>query len=245
MRKATISAITSAGSGINAVVDDTSPELGGDLDVLARDIVSSSNRNIDILPNGSGKVMLDGNGSSGGVAISDGLVDIRTGTGTRAQVKFYCEVNNQHAQTIQPQPHSAQVTNTLTLPAGGNQELVGTIATQTLTNKSIVATQLTGTVANARLGSFSDNDFLKVDGSTLEGRSAAELLSDIGAISTSSTDTLTNKTLTSPVINGGTLSSAVTGTTQAATVSNTTLATTAFANAAADNSAVALAIALG
>ena len=151
LRKVAISVISAAGSGISAVVDDTSPELGGDLDVLARDIVSSSNRNIDILPNGSGKVNLDGNGSSGGVTISDGLVDIRTGTGTRSQVKFYCESSNAHAQTVQPQPHSASVTNTLTLPAGGNQELVGTIATQTLTNKSIVATQLTGTIANARL----------------------------------------------------------------------------------------------
>ena len=151
LRKVAVSAIVAASSGISAVVDDTSPELGGDLDVLARDIVSSSNRNIDILPNGSGKVNLDGNGSSGGVTISDGLVDIRTGTGTRSQVKFYCESSNAHAQTVQPQPHSASVTNTLTLPAGGNQELVGTTATQTLTNKSIVATQLTGTVANARL----------------------------------------------------------------------------------------------
>ena len=151
LRKVSVSAITAAGSGINAVVDDTSPELGGDLDVLARDIVSSSNRNIDILPNGSGKVNLDGNGSSGGVTISDGLVDIRTGTGTRSQVKFYCESSNLHAQTLQPQPHSAGVTNTLTLPAGSSQEIVGTTATQTLTNKSIVATQLTGTIANARL----------------------------------------------------------------------------------------------
>ena len=151
LRKVAISAISAGGSGIAAVVDDTSPELGGNLDVLARDIVSSSNRNIDILPNGSGKVNLDGNGSSGGVTISDGLVDIRTGTGTRSQVKFYCESSNDHAQTIQPQPHSASVTNTLTLPAGGNQEIVGAIATQTLTNKSIVATQLTGTIANARL----------------------------------------------------------------------------------------------
>ena len=151
LRKVAISVISAAGSGISAVVDDTSPELGGDLDVLARDIVSSSNRNIDILPNGSGKVNLDGNGSSGGVTISDGLVDIRTGTGTRSQVKFYCESSNAHAQTIQPQPHSASVTNTLTLPAGSSQEIVGTTATQTLTNKSIVATQLTGTIANARL----------------------------------------------------------------------------------------------
>ena len=151
LRKVAVSAIVAASSGISAVVDDTSPELGGDLDVLARDIVSSSNRDIDILPNGSGKVNLDGNGSSGGVTISDGLVDIRTGTGTRSQVKFYCESSNAHAQTIQPQPHSAGVTNTLTLPAGSSQEIVGTTATQTLTNKSIVATQLTGTIANARL----------------------------------------------------------------------------------------------
>ena len=136
--------------GIASVAADTSPQLGGNLDVVTHDIVSTSNRNIDILPDGSGKVNLDGDGSSGGVSVSDGLVDIRTGTGSRSQVKFYCEVNNAHAQTIQPQPHSASVTNTLTLPAGGNQELVGTTATQTLTNKSIDASQLTGTIADAR-----------------------------------------------------------------------------------------------
>ena len=101
------------------------------------DIVSTSNANIDILPNGSGVVNLDGNGSSGGVSISDGLIDIRTGTGSVAKVKFYCESSNAHAQTLQAQPHSAGVTNTLTLPAGGNQEVVGTTATQTLTNKTL------------------------------------------------------------------------------------------------------------
>ena len=126
------------GSGsMTNVVDDTSPELGGDLDVLARDIVSSSNRNIDLLPNGSGKVNLDGNGSSGGVTISDGLVDIRTGTGSRSQIKLYCESSNQHAQTIQPQPHSAGVTNTLTLPAGGDGTLVSTNAQNTFTKAQL------------------------------------------------------------------------------------------------------------
>ena len=152
LRKVQVSAIVAASSGISAVVDDTSPELGGDLDVLARDIVSSSNRDIDILPNGSGKVNLDGDGSSGGVTISDGLVDIRTGTGSRSQVKFYCESSNAHAQTVQPQPHSAGVTNTLTLPAGSSQEIVGTTATQTLTNKTIGVAQLSGTVAIANGG---------------------------------------------------------------------------------------------
>ena len=189
LRKATVSAITSAGSGINAVVDDTSPQLGGDLDVNGNDIVSTSNANIDILPNGTGVVNLDGNGSSGGVSISDGLVDIRTGTGTRSQVKFYCESSNAHAQTVQPQPHSASVTNTLTLPAGGNQELVGTIATQTLTNKSIVATQLTGTIANARLDAqlqdvaglaVTDGGFIVGDGSNFVLETAGTARTSMG-----------------------------------------------------------------
>lgn len=189
LRKVSVSAITAAGSGINAVVDDTSPELGGDLDVLARDIVSSSNRDIDILPNGTGKVNLDGNGSSGGVTISDGLVDIRTGTGSVSQVKFYCESSNAHAQTIQPQPHSAGVTNTLTLPAGSSQELVGTTATQTLTNKSIVATQLTGTIANARLDAqlqdvaglaVTDGGFIVGDGSNFVLETAGTARTSLG-----------------------------------------------------------------
>ena len=151
LRKMTVGNLVSSAGGLTDVVSDTSPQLGGDLDVNGNDIVSVSNGNINLLPNGSGKVNIDGNGSSGGVTITDGLVDIRTGTGSRSQVKFYCESSNAHAQTVQPQPHSAGVTNTLTLPAGGNQEIVGTTATQTLTNKTIDAAQLSGTVANARL----------------------------------------------------------------------------------------------
>ena len=131
--------------------EDTTPQLGGDLDVNGQNIVSTSNADIDILPNGSGKINLDGNGSSGGVTVSDGLIDIRTGTGAVSKINFYCESSNAHAQTIQAQPHSAGVTNALTLPAGGNQEIVGTTATQTLTNKTIDASQLSGSVANARL----------------------------------------------------------------------------------------------
>ena len=137
LKKVTVTNLISSAGGLTEVVADTTPQLGGNLDVNGNDIVSVSNGNIDILPNGTGVVNLDGDGSSGGVSISDGLVDIRTGTGTRSQVKFYCESSNAHAQTVQPQPHSAGVTNTLTLPAGGNQELVGTTATQTLTNKTL------------------------------------------------------------------------------------------------------------
>ena len=42
------------------IVGDTSPQLGGNLDVNGNSIVSVSNGNISITPNGSGKVILDG-----------------------------------------------------------------------------------------------------------------------------------------------------------------------------------------
>jgi len=189
LRKITISSLSTALGGLSDVVGDTTPQLGGNLDVNGNDIVSVSNGNIDILPNGTGVVNLDGDGSSGGVSISDGLVDIRTGTGTRSQVKFYCESSNAHAQTIQPQPHSAAVTNTLTLPAGGNQEIVGTTATQTLTNKTIDAAQLSGTVANARLDqqlqdvaglAVTDGNFIVGDGSNFVAESGATARASLG-----------------------------------------------------------------
>ena len=42
------------------VVDDTSPQLGGNLDVNGNSIVSVSNGNIAITPDGSGNIVLDG-----------------------------------------------------------------------------------------------------------------------------------------------------------------------------------------
>jgi len=44
----------------DALVNDTTPQLGGDLDVNGNSIVSTSNANINITPNGSGKIVLDG-----------------------------------------------------------------------------------------------------------------------------------------------------------------------------------------
>jgi len=47
-------------AGIASVSADASPSLGGNLNVSTRSIVSSSNGNIAITPNGSGKVVIDG-----------------------------------------------------------------------------------------------------------------------------------------------------------------------------------------
>jgi hypothetical protein len=127
-----------AGS-LTDVASDTTPSLGGDLDLVTFDIVTTSNRDIELNPNGTGKTVLKGN----------------TNPGT---IVFNCEANT-HGQTVKAQAHSAGVTNTLTLPAGGDGELVSTVATQTLTNKSIAASQLTGALP-------------AIDGSSLTGISA-------------------------------------------------------------------------
>ncbi len=44
--------------GFTSLAADTSPQLGGDLDVNGQDIVSTSNADIDIIPNGTGDVNL-------------------------------------------------------------------------------------------------------------------------------------------------------------------------------------------
>ena len=131
LKRVTVNNLISSAGGLTAVSADSSPELGGNLDVVTFDIVSVSNRDIDILPNGSGVVNLDGDGSSGGVSISDGLIDIRTGTGNVSKVKFYCESSNAHAQTLQAQPHSASSSAVLTLPVATGT-LIGSGDTGTL-----------------------------------------------------------------------------------------------------------------
>jgi hypothetical protein len=44
--------------GFSSLADDGSPQLGANLDVVTFDIVSTSNRDIDIIPNGTGDVNL-------------------------------------------------------------------------------------------------------------------------------------------------------------------------------------------
>ena len=83
-------------------------------------------------------LVVDGNGSSGGITLSDGVIDVRTGTGSVSKIKFYCESANAHFQTLQAAPHSASASNTLVLPAAGSN-LISDTATQTLTNKTLTS----------------------------------------------------------------------------------------------------------
>ena len=130
-KRVTVDNLISAASGLTAVSADTTPQLGGDLDTNNQDIVTVSNRNLNLLPNGTGLVVMDGNGSSGGVSVSDGLIDIRTGTGNVAKIKFYCESSNAHAQTLQAAPHASASSAVLVLPTASGT-LIGTGDTGTL-----------------------------------------------------------------------------------------------------------------
>ncbi len=85
-----------ADSAMQDLSDDSTPSLGGPLDVAGQDIVSTSNANIDLAANGTGSVVVRGNDTSGKVVLN-------------------CE-NNSHGVTIKGPPHSAGATYTLTLP---------------------------------------------------------------------------------------------------------------------------------
>ena len=157
------------GNELENLSEDTSPQLGGNLDVNGNDIVSTSNANIDILPNGSGVINLDGNGSSGGVSVSDGLIDIRTGTGNVAKVKFYCESSNAHAQTLQAAPHSAASSAVLVLPTASGT-LVGTGDTGSVSN-----TMLGGSIVDTKLSTISTANKVSLAAVDIDGAT------DIGA----------------------------------------------------------------
>jgi len=72
------------------VVDDTSPQLGGNLDVNGFDIISTSNADIDLVPNGTGDVTLQADtvkvGDAGAAAVltsnGAGTLTVTTGGAT-------------------------------------------------------------------------------------------------------------------------------------------------------------------
>jgi hypothetical protein len=89
------------------VVADSSPQLGGNLDVQASEITTSTtDGNIKLAPNGTGKVEIKGNGTND------------------AQIVLNCG-NNSHGQVIKAPPHSAGVSNTFTLPTTDISNLGG------------------------------------------------------------------------------------------------------------------------
>ena len=77
-------------TGIGSVADDSTPQLGGNLDVNGNSIVSTSDGNISITPNGTGDVIIDGlkhpqaDGSNGQFLKTDGSAQLSFATVTQA-----------------------------------------------------------------------------------------------------------------------------------------------------------------
>ena len=131
-RSTIVSGLAVGGVALSNVVEDTTPQLGGSLDVNGEDIVSVSNGNITLTPNGSGVVRIDG---SNGIDMQSGAISIKN-SGAQSYVRFYCESSNAHYAQLQAPAHSAFSGNiTLTLPAT-TDTLVGKTTTDTLTNKT-------------------------------------------------------------------------------------------------------------
>ena len=139
------------------LVSDTSPQLGGSLDVNSQDIVSTSNGDIDLDPDGSGKVVFKGNATKGS-----------------GQFKLNCE-NNSHGIIIKGPPHSAAASYTLTLPntdGSANQVLktdgsgnLDWVAQTTDTNTQLSNAEVRAAVEAASDSNvFTDDDHTKLNG---------------------------------------------------------------------------------
>ena len=88
--------------------DDTSPSLGGDLDLLTSDIVSSSNRNIEFSANGTGVVKVKPTTSGGHLELD--------GDGTNVgKLRLMCEQSS-HGIYLTGPSHSASASYTLKFP---------------------------------------------------------------------------------------------------------------------------------
>ena len=122
-----------------------------------QDIVTTSNADIELAANGTGKVVIKGNTNQGAI-------------------KFNCEANS-HGQIVIAAPHSESASNTLTLPStGGDARLVSTSSTATLTNKTLT------TPVIAEIDSLSSGDItLDAEGDViLDADGADVLLKDAG-----------------------------------------------------------------
>ena len=86
LKKVTVDNLISSAGGLTSVAADSTPQLGGDLDVNGNKITSASNANVEIEPNGTGDILLDadlvtlGSGTEVGHLSTPGTQDLKLST---------------------------------------------------------------------------------------------------------------------------------------------------------------------
>ena len=170
-RSAIVAGLATSGA-ISNIVEDTSPQLGGNLDTNSQNILiddahfiadENGNEQIIFQTTSSAVNQFDvtnaATGSSPSIKATGGDTNIdfnisAKGTGhvtvlgdtNAGAIQFNCE-SNSHGQIIKSQPHSASVTNVMLLPAGADSTLVSLVSTDTLTNKTLTSPKINEDVA--------------------------------------------------------------------------------------------------
>ena len=165
--------------------------ISGDTISIALDstITGLTSVQTETLTNASGNLLVDS---------ATNILEIRgDGASIVGQLQLNCHVNT-HGQIVASQPHSESATNTLTLPGGstiGNSDatLLSDTGTQTISNKTIGVTQLTGNTRTAT-GDGSTTTFTVTDGTTTNNT----LVFVSGSITTDYTISGTTLTFGSP-----------------------------------------------
>ena len=177
--------ITIVAGSLTDLIQDGTPQLGGDLDVQTNSIVTTSNRNVLLAPNGTGVVEIKGNTNGGAIQLN-------------------CE-NNSHGVKLQSPPHSAGQSYTMKLPAtnitagkflkvdsitGSGATAVGQLSFADVPEPTIpTVADVSQTIAPASATS------INITGTNFSGIPIVQFIkSDTGAITSSNTVSLTNAT---------------------------------------------------
>ena len=170
------SAWVNVSTGLTSISADTTPQLGGNLDTNDKEIVTVSNRDLVLAPNGTGAVEVKGNSASGKLLLN-------------------CEANSHHV-SLQAPAHSAFSGNVeFTLPTNtgtSGQAMItngsGVLSFSTISETKPTVADVSQTIAPATAVSFN------ITGTNFSGIPRVEFIKTDGSLTNANTVSLTNAT---------------------------------------------------
>tara|TARA_Y100000389_G_scaffold198025_1_gene233753 strand:+ start:18687 stop:20573 length:1887 start_codon:yes stop_codon:yes gene_type:complete len=156
-------------TGILNVVEDTTPQLGGSLDVNGNAIVSASDGNISINPDGTGKVIIDGlshptsDGTSGQALVTNGSGDLSFST---ISVDVVDDTTPQLGGNLDLNSNDITGTGNITVTGKGTYSGVGSFEALELITSDTNRVYMTGNSSVSgdmwRIGTLNSNPHLNI-----------------------------------------------------------------------------------